>query len=112
MAKHKVLVLVNQEFAAGFQLAGVDVAIAETPGEAEETLNNVLMTGKEFGIIGIDSSLNEGLSETLLNELEGRGYPVLVPFRARELYQWEKVEVKDDYTASLIRNAIGYDIKI
>ncbi len=112
MFRAKVIIITNPELVLGFRLAGVEVQEARSGEEAGAIISRILRVGREFGIIGIDEELNAQLDPKLLEELDEAGIPLLIPFSTAGIYSAEKVRAEEDYTANLIRNAIGYHIKL
>ena len=113
MAEYKVIVVTHPEIAPGFRLAGVDVEEASSVSEAEEILESIIRMGVEYGVILMDEDLVMSINSRLNDKLEEKGIPLLIPFPAQEIYTWLKgKEGKEDYASYLIRNAIGYKIKL
>lgn len=112
MFKSKVIVVTHPELATGFRLAGVDVEIVSDPKEASEIIRRIIWTKSDFGIIAIDEDLASNLDPALAKELDDRGLPFLIPFPAAELYTWLRERKDMDYTSKMIRDAIGYHIKL
>ncbi len=113
MSEYKVIVITHPELAPGFRLTGVTVEEANSISEAEKIIESVLRMGDEYGLIFIDENLGMNINERLLNKVEERGVPLLIPFPAQDIYSWlKRKEEKEDYASYLIRNAIGYKIKL
>ena len=109
---YKILVITHPELAAGFRLAGVDVEIVSEPGDISEIVRRTVWTRSDFGIIAMDEDLASHLDPALAKELDDRGMPFLIPFPATELYTWMRERREKDYTSQMIRDAIGYHIKL
>jgi len=109
-----MVIVTHPEIAPGFRLAGVEVYEAEDAQEAGAIIRRMCMldVGRKFGIIGLDEDMNNQLDPKLLEEIEERGIPLLIPFPAKEIYTWVRIQREEDYTANLIRGAIGYHIKL
>lgn len=112
MPKYKVIVITRPEFASGFHLAGVDVEAVSNPVDASEVIRRIVWTRSDIGVIAIDDDLNEGLDPALKKELDEKGLPFIFPFPAAELYTWMRERREQDYTSQMIRDAIGYHIKL
>ena len=112
MFKSKVIVVTHPELATGFRLAGVDVESVSDPKDASEIIRRILWTKSDFGIIAMDEDLASNLDPALAKELDDRGLPFLIPFPAAELYTWLRERREMDYTSKMIRDAIGYHIKL
>jgi len=113
LSDYKVIVITHPELAPGFRLTGVAVEEAENVSEAEELIENVLRMGEEYGLIFMDENLVMNINPRLNTKLEDKGVPLLIPFPAQEIYSWlKKKEDEEDYASYLIRNAIGYKIKL
>ena len=112
MPKCKVIVVTHPELAVGFRLAGVDVEIVSSPKEVTEIIQRILWTKSDIGIIALDEDLSMNIDKALAKELDERGFPILIPFPAAELYTWMREKREKDYTSQMIREAIGYHIKL
>lgn len=112
MSKCKVIIVTNPEMVSGFGLAGVEVQEARNGEEATAIVSRIMSVGREFGIIGIDEDLHAQIDPDLLEEIEEVGIPLLITFPTAGIYSLDKLKQEDDYTANLIRNAIGYHIKL
>jgi len=113
LSEYKIIVVTHPELVPGFKLTGVDVEEADSVSAAEEIIESVIRMGGEYGIIFMDENLAMNISKRLEAKLEDRGIPLLIPFPAQEIYSWlKRKEEKEDYASYLIRNAIGYKIKL
>ena len=112
MSRYKLIIITNPELVAGFRLAGVEVQEARDGEEAGAIISRIVRLGREFGIIGIDEELNAQVAPQILEEVEEAGIPILIPFPTASIYSLEKMKREEDYTANLIRAAIGYHIKL
>ena len=112
MSKCKVIIITNSELVSGFGLAGVEVQEARNGEEATAIVSRIISVGREFGIIGIDEDLHAKVDPKLIEDIEEAGVPLLITFPTAGIYSQDKLKQEDDYTANLIRNAIGYHIKL
>jgi vacuolar-type H+-ATPase subunit F/Vma7 len=112
LSKYKLIVITNPELAAGFRLAGVELQEARNGEEAGAIIDRILRVGREFGIIGIDEDLIAEVDAKILAKVEEAGLPLLIPFPSAGIYGMDKMRREKDYTANLIRSAIGYHIKL
>jgi vacuolar-type H+-ATPase subunit F/Vma7 len=106
------MVITRPEFASGFHLAGVDVETVSDPRDASEIIRRIIWTRSDFGIIAIDEDLSVNLDPALKKELDEKGLPFIIPFPAAELYTWMRQKREQDYTSQMVRDAIGYHIKL
>ena len=105
-----MIVVTDPELAVGFRLAGVDVAEASSPQEAEEIVEKIVL-GSDIGLIAVSEDFQRQFSERLRELLKDAAVPLIVPFPGKDAYAW-KVEDRLGYVAELIRSAIGYHIKL
>ncbi|RJQ31334.1 MAG: V-type ATP synthase subunit F [Actinobacteria bacterium] len=106
---YKLLVLTNPETAHGFRLAGVEVHEAASSDEARKKLGDFLNDDRS-GIIAIDEDLMAHIGERLKNKIDRIYRPIVVPIPAKK-----KIiigEERAEYIRSLIRRAVGFDIKL
>src|SRR5512138_2231417 len=108
--RSKLMVVTDPGLAAGFRLAGVEVAEASSPREAEELVEKIVL-GSEVGLVAVSEDLHRGFGEHLRRLLRDSELPLVIPFPGKEANTWQ-VEDRLDYVASLIRSAIGYHIKL
>ncbi len=106
---YKVIVLTDPESADGFRLAGIDVVEALTPEDARKTLIS-LMNDDKSGIIAVNEDFMEAIDERTREKIDKIYRPIVIPIPSKK-----KVEISEErreYLASLIRRAIGFDIKL
>jgi V/A-type H+-transporting ATPase subunit F len=99
-------VITDPETATGFRLAGVEVHEATTPPEALEHLRQLVAL--DYGLAAVNEALLAGLDEDLSRVLRGRDTPILVPFPAPKA----EIESGEDYIARLVREHIGFYVKL
>ena len=105
-----MVVVTDPELAVGFRLAGVEVAEAASPAEAEEIVQRIVL-GSDVGLVAVSEEFQRHFGEGLRQLLREAAVPLVVPFPGKEAYSW-KVEDRLGYVADLIRSAIGYHIKL
>lgn len=105
----RVEVLCRPALAAGFQLSGLKPRTAGTPGEAARVIHE-LLARPEAGILLVEDGLFEALPGEFRRELARRALPLIVPFPGP---RWAEVaEGMDRYIAELLRQAIGYRVRL
>ena len=102
-------VIADRDTAVGFRLAGVKVAAADTPAEAEAHLTAILEEG-QCGLLLIVEQLALGLSEQLQRRVERAGLPLVVPLPMETAWRGEERSLQ--YLLELIRRSIGYQMRI
>ena len=110
--RYKLLIITHPQLAVGYRLAGVDVEEVRNSQEAQRLLESIVQGGREFGIVGIDEDLFNGFDDKVVKKIDDWGIPLVVPFPSSDLYRWVRKKRDEDYAASLIRSAIGYQIKL
>lgn len=106
---YKLIVLTDSDTADGFRLAGVDVALVDSPDEIRHTLNE-LLDDEDSGIIAVNERMMAGIDERTQKKIDSIYRPIVVSLPIRE-----KLEVGEDhraYLSRLIRRAIGFDITL
>ncbi len=109
---YKILIITHPQLAAGYRLAGVEVEEVQSSKEALELIEHSVRSGKEYGIIGIDEDLYNDFDDKITKKIDEWGIPLVVPFPSSDLYRWVRAKREEDYATSLIRSAIGYQIKL
>ena len=105
----RVVVLTDNEPAAGFRLAGLEVHVAASPFEAERELLE-LLANKNIGIIALNEEFLENFSERVKKRIERGEHPIVFPFPS--IKKWREAAPPEEYVVRLIRRAIGYHLKI
>jgi vacuolar-type H+-ATPase subunit F/Vma7 len=103
---YRVLAIGNQDFCAGFALAGVETCCA-TGTDAAQALADTRSSG-HYGIVIVD----ETLSAELDLSPQGADIPVVVAVPGD--MHWRDVEQvgEDTYIKTLVRQAVGYQLDI
>ncbi|HKI59161.1 MAG TPA: V-type ATP synthase subunit F [Trueperaceae bacterium] len=105
----KMVVLTDSETAVGFRLAGVDVREVGQEG-AKDALDE-LIAADAYGLVVVDEGLIPDPIAASERAMRGRELPVVLPLPSLGQAFGEE----DDaiaYMKSLVRNAIGFDIKL
>jgi vacuolar-type H+-ATPase subunit F/Vma7 len=92
----------------GFALAGVQALPALDAREAALILDD-LLGRSEVGVVLVEESLFETLSETRRRALEQRTLPLVVPFPGPRPEETPTAEL---YLVQLLRRAIGYRVHL
>lgn len=103
------LVITDADAVVGFRLAGVEAVAASGPAEAERLLRGCL-SGACASLVLVNQEFLEACSDALRARLERLSVPIVIPLplapaRTRE-------ETAHEYLLSLIRRAIGFQMKI
>ncbi|MBB6098264.1 V/A-type H+-transporting ATPase subunit F [Deinobacterium chartae] len=107
---HKVAVLADSETATGFRLAGVEV-IESTPEAAQANLERMIASNA-YGLIAVDSGLIKDPQKATERAMRGRDLPILLPVPSlADAFADNQVDVKA-YMGKLVRDTIGFDIKL
>jgi len=104
-----MVVLTDSETAVGFRLAGVDVREVGQEG-AKDALDE-LIAADAYGLVVVDEGLIPDPIAASERAMRGRELPVVLPLPSLGQAFGEE----DDaiaYMKSLVRNAIGFDIKL
>ncbi len=104
-----VRVLCRPAVAPGFLLAGLRPIEVETAGQAQNRLLD-LAAAPGTGVLLMEEELFDRLPVELRRELARRPLPLLVPFPSP---RWRSAEEGvDSYIAELLRQAIGYRVRL
>lgn len=104
-----VVVITGRENSYGFQLAGVQVRVAEDVQEARQYLVSAV-NDDQVGLIALDDALMGAVDGPLREKLDRVYRPVLIPIPSRSAA--EVSEERRDYIRHLIRRAVGFDIRV
>lgn len=105
----RMVVLTDSETAIGFRLAGVDVR--ETDAEQARSALEDLIASDAYGLVVVDEGLIADPIAASERAMRGRELPVILPLPSLG----QAFEEEDDavaYMKTLVRNAIGFDIKL
>jgi V/A-type H+-transporting ATPase subunit F len=102
-------VIADADSVVGFRLAGLEAVAAASPEEAERLLRECLAAGSA-SIILVKQSYLERFSELTRRKLDKLSVPLVIPLPLTTVRGGEAAS--QDYILSLIRRAIGYQMKI
>jgi vacuolar-type H+-ATPase subunit F/Vma7 len=102
-------VIADADSVVGFRLAGVDAVAAKGPEQAERLLRASIAQGG-VSLILINQGFLDAFSDATRRALEKLSVPLIIPLPISPT--WWKEEPSQDYVLSLIRRAIGYQMKI
>ena len=106
----RVAVLSDAETATGYRLAGATV-IETSPEDALRTLEQAITDGG-YGLIAVDTGLIPDPATATARIMRGRDLPILLPIPSlRDAFSSETVDAKA-YMGKLVRDTIGFDIKL
>ncbi|GAA0506153.1 V-type ATP synthase subunit F [Deinococcus depolymerans] len=106
----RVAVLSDAETATGYRLAGAEV-IEATPETALAELERVIISGT-YGLIAVDTGLIPDPATATARVMRGRDLPILLPIPSlRDAFNPDTVDAKA-YMGKLVRDTIGFDIKL
>lgn len=106
---HKVVVLTDAETATGYRLAGVAVRVSD-PEHARGALEE-LIESDAYGLVVVDEGLVPDPVSVTERTMRGRDLPVLLPVPSLGASFEEDGDV-ESYMKDLVRNAIGFDVKL
>jgi V/A-type H+-transporting ATPase subunit F len=104
-------VLTEPESAAGYRLAGMEVAVASDAEEARSKLAG-LIEAEAYGLIAVDEGLLADPGQAVRRQMRGRDFPVLLPAPSLRSAMLEQGGDGKDYLRQLIIATIGYEIKL
>lgn len=108
--RQRVAVLSDTETATGYRLAGATV-IEATPETALQTLEQAITDGG-YGLIAVDTGLIADPATATARIMRGRDLPILLPIPSlRDAFSADSVDAKA-YMGKLVRETIGFDIKL
>jgi V/A-type H+/Na+-transporting ATPase subunit F len=107
----KIGVLTDPESAAGYRLAGLDVAVATNATEAEEALTRMIREGS-YALVAVSLALLPDPSQAVKREMRGRNLPVLLSAPSPLAAGGGEGEAAEAYVRRLIAATMGYEIKL
>lgn len=106
---HRMVILTDSETATGYRLAGVEVREAVSD-EASGVLDELIESG-DYGLVVVDEGLVPNPVEASERSMRGRELPVILPVPSLSASFGEGDDATE-YMKELVRNAIGFDIKL
>ncbi len=106
---YKVAAITDADTADGFNLTPVETYVCDTPEEAVKKLRDML-NDDTIGIIIINEDFFNAVDERTRKKIDRIYRPIVVPVPAKK--KLGAAEGRRDYLASLIRLAVGFDIKL
>ena len=104
-----VRVLCRPEVGAGFALAGVRVMEAATTSAAVAAFHE-LLEDPVAGVVLMEESYHDRLPDELRRRLSRKPLPMVVPFPGPA---WaERAEAAESYIVELLRQVIGYRVRL
>ena len=106
----RVAVLCDAETATGYRLAGAEV-IEATPENAVRQLERLIQEDRH-GLVAVDTGLIPDPAAATARVMRGRDLPILLPIPSlRDAFTSDTVDAKA-YMGKLVRDTIGFDIKL
>jgi V/A-type H+-transporting ATPase subunit F len=107
----KIAILTDPESAAGYRLAGLEVAVAVEGKEAAELLAR-LIREDTYALIAVSEALLPDPYPAVRREMRGRHLPVLLTTPSLVSALAEEREDVEKYMQRLIMDTMGYEIKV
>ncbi|WP_161880440.1 V-type ATP synthase subunit F [Deinococcus alpinitundrae] len=106
----RIVVLADNETATGYRLAGAQVVEA-TPADAQAKLEDLIVSGR-YGLVAVDTGLIADPATSTARIMRGRDLPIILPIPSlSDAFSTEQVDAKA-YMGKLVRETIGFDIKL
>lgn len=102
----RVLVIAPPEYLPGFQIAGAETASADS-ASIENLLSEAMSSG-EWGLVIVEESLSEGISQ----RLSARAFESVSPIVVFIPLAKASAGSAEEYISSVIKGALGYSIKV
>ena len=107
----KIAILTDPESAAGYRLAGVDVAVAADPAEARTVLVRMIQEGGAT-LIGVSDAFLPDPYQVVRREMHGRDLPILLAIPSPFSAGVERGEDAEAFMRRLILSTMGHEIKL
>jgi len=104
----RLAVITDPATATGFRLAGAETYEAESREQLQAILVDLIKTDN-YGLIAVNGRLGEDLGDEATRLLRGRALPVVLPFPVPER---GRVESGEEYLSRLVKQAIGFYVKL
>jgi vacuolar-type H+-ATPase subunit F/Vma7 len=102
---YKVCFITDSELETGFRLGGGEVFSVKDKSELLDIFRKVL-SDEKVGLIGIQEDFFPEIKRSFAKELKD-GWPLVIPFPSASLKEGKK-----DHIAEMIKEAIGYYVKL
>ena len=106
--KVQLRVVAERGTAAGFALAGIPTVEAESSGAGVERLAG-LLDDATVGVVLLEERMHRALPDEIKRRLARLPLPIVVPFPAPV---WAEGPVVDQYIVELLRQVIGYRVRL
>lgn len=106
--KAELRVLAHRGTAAGFALAGIPTVEVDSSVAGVERLAQ-LLEDPTVGVVLLEEGMHRAVPEELRRRLARRALPIVVPFPAPA---WEEGPVVDQYIVELLRQVVGYRVRL
>jgi vacuolar-type H+-ATPase subunit F/Vma7 len=100
----KIIVIGNSPMVSGFQLSGLEDAMAVSEGNFQKTLEDA-MQNPDYGIIVVNEKMYANIDWRLKKKIDSLAYPVIIPVPDVTGASGQGEEIKN-----LIKRALGFDI--
>ena len=107
----KIAVLTDPESAAGYRLGGLEVALAHDQVEAREVLVR-LIQADEYALVIVSTTLLPDPYQAVKKEMRNRSLPLLLAAPSHRIALTIASEDAKAYMRELIRDTMGYEIKL
>ncbi|MEW6686726.1 MAG: V-type ATP synthase subunit F [Candidatus Edwardsbacteria bacterium] len=106
----KFVAIVDPELATGFRLAGIETIEVSTKEKAWEKLRQVFHSSEEeWGLVAINEDFLVDTPDDLEKEMRIRPVPIVIPI---PVLKEGKVRGGEEYIAGLVKECIGYYVKL
>jgi V/A-type H+-transporting ATPase subunit F len=107
----KIAVLTDAETAAGYRLGGLEVVLAHDPVEAREVLLR-LIVAEAYALIIVSLAVLPDPYQAVKREMRNRDLPVLLAAPSHRIAVTIASDDAKTYMRELIRDTMGYEIKL
>jgi len=105
----KIAVLADSESAAGYRLAGLQVAVVKDTAEARTVLARMVQEG-DYGLIAVISGLLPDPDQAVKREMQGRDLPLLLSLPSPGVAG--SGEEPRGYVRRLVIATMGHEVKL
>jgi V/A-type H+-transporting ATPase subunit F len=107
----KIAVVTGPLSAAGFRLGGLEVALAHDAAEAREVLVRLIQT-EEYALIIVNQILLPDPYQAVKREMRKRDLPLLMGVPSHRIAVASSGKEAEEYMRQMIRETMGYEIKL